>query len=241
MADRRLRPPPPVTGVGRAGTPPRLPAGARALRATGSTFIVLGLSILFFVVYELVGTSAVTRARQADLQADFDLGLAEATALPSPFGGTLPIPERSPAPRRRSAVPGIARIRIPKIGVNAIVVEGVTLERLAYGPGHYPTTKRFGEPGAAGIAGHRTGWGAPFFNLDRLRPGDTVIIETKAAVYTYRVTDSVVVHPNQSEVLDGNPRSRAVSQLVLTTCTPKFTARDRLVVFADLVRAEPRA
>lgn len=210
----------------------------KVLRATGSTFIFLGLSILFFVLYELVGTSLITKARQNDLQADFQLAL-EGGALPDPFTGELPLPQASKA---RSSVRGIARIRIPKIGVNAIVVEGITLERLAYGPGHYPSTAKFdAATGVAGVAGHRTGWGAPFFNLDKLKPGDDVIIETSRATYTYRMITSKVVSPKHSEVLDGNPNSKATKQLVLTTCTPKFTARDRMIIFLDLVSEVPRA
>lgn len=211
----------------------------KALRATGSAFIFLGLSILFFVLYELVGTSAITKARQSDLQADFQFTLDEIGALPGQFTGELPIPRPS---KPRSNLKGIARIRIPKIGVNAIVVEGVTLDNLAYGPGHYPTTADFDEKkGVAAVAGHRTGWGAPFFNVDRLRAGDQVIIETPIATYTYRMTRSRVVTPAHSEVLDGNPSSKAAKQLVLTTCTPKFTARDRLIIFLDFVTEVPRA
>jgi sortase A len=90
------------------------------------------------------------------------------------------------------------------------------------------------------VAGHRTGWGAPFFNLDRLARGDLVIVETTTATYTYKVTDDIVVSPLHSEVLEGNPKSKAVQQLVLTTCTPKFTARDRLIVFTDLVKTVKR-
>ena len=205
----------------------------KALRTTGNVFIFLGLSILFFVLYELVGTSAITKARQHDLQADFDQELA--VGLNPAFTGKLPLPGN-----RRSSVRALARIKIPKIGVNVIVVEGVTLERLAYGPGHYPSTKLWGERGTVGVAGHRTGWGAPFFNLDRLRRGDEVIVETTAATYTYRVTDDIVVSPIHSEVLEGNPRSKAEQQMVLTTCTPKFTAKNRLIVFTDLVKVVVR-
>ena len=205
----------------------------KALRTTGNVFIFLGLSILFFVLYELVGTSAITKARQADLQADFEQELA--IGLNPAFTGTLPVPGN-----RRSKVQGLARLKIPKIGVNVIVVEGVSLDALAYGPGHYPSTKKWGERGTTGVAGHRTGWGAPFFNLDRLRRGDEVIVETTGATYTYRVTDDIVVSPIHSEVLDGNPRSKAAQQMVLTTCTPKFTARDRLIVFTDLVKMVKR-
>jgi sortase A len=207
----------------------------KALRTTGNVFIFLGLSILFFVLYELVGTSIVTKARQRDLQADFQTELDQSSSLNPAFTGKLPVPGNT-----RSAVHALARIKIDKIGVNAIVVEGVTLERLAYGPGHYPQTKLFGEKGTTGVAGHRTGWGAPFFNLDRLARGDLVVVETTAATYTYRVMDMIVVSPSHSEVLDGNPKSKAQQQLVLTTCTPKFTARNRLIVFTDLIKTVAR-
>lgn len=208
----------------------------KILRATGSVFIGIGLSILFFVLYELVGTSAITKGRQSVLQKDFQTVLAQPSAqLNDAFLGGLGL-----RATRRAGVRPLARLRIPEIGVNVIVVEGVTLDRLAYGPGHYPQTKMFGEEGTAGIAGHRTGWGAPFFNMDRLRRGDEVIVDTTIATYTYRVKDMIVVSPAHSEVLDGNPRSTAKQQLVLTTCTPKFTARDRLIVFTDLVKTVAR-
>jgi sortase A len=207
----------------------------KALRTTGSVFIGLGMSILFFVLYELVGTSIVTKARQSDLQADFSAALAEPASLDPAFTGTLNIPGA-----KRSRVRALARLRIPKINVNVIVVEGVTLDALTYGPGHYPQTADFGEKGVAGIAGHRTGWSAPFFNFDKLGPGDQVILETTKATYTYKVMDTTVVSPAHSEVLDGNPRSKAATQLVLTTCTPKFTAKNRLIVFTDLVRSVTR-
>jgi sortase A len=205
----------------------------KALRTTGNIFIFLGLSIMFFVLYELVGTSIVTKARQHDLQADFSAELAQPQSLNPAFTGKLAV-------ARQSSVAALARMIIPKINVNVIVVEGVTLDRLAYGPGHYPQTKKFGVKGVAGVAGHRTGWSAPFFNLDRLGPGDQVIVETVKATYTYRVVDTEVVTPDHSEVLNGNPRSHDDTQLVLTTCTPKFTARDRLIVFTDLVKTVAR-
>jgi len=207
----------------------------KALRTTGNVFIFLGLSILFFVLYELVGTSIITKARQSDLQADFNAALAQPANLNPAFTGQLPVPGNA-----RSAVRALARLKIAKIGVNVIVVEGVTLDRLAYGPGHYPQTKLFGEKGVTAVAGHRTGWGAPFFNLDELVPGDEVVVETTKATYTYRVMDKIVVSPSHSEVLQGNPKSHAEQQLVLTTCTPKFTARNRLIVFTDLIKTVAR-
>lgn len=206
----------------------------KALRTTGNVFIFLGLSILFFVLYELVGTSIVTKARQHTLQAQFDTELANPATLNPAFTGNVKILDASGHPT------ALARLIIPKINVNVIVVEGVTLDRLAYGPGHYPQTKKFDQKGVAAVAGHRTGWSAPFFNLDKLVRGDEVVIETLKATYTYRVTDTEVVTPSHSEVLQGNPRSQATTQLVLTTCTPKFTAKNRLIVFTDLVKSVAR-
>jgi sortase A len=206
----------------------------KALRTTGNVFIALGLSVLFFVLYELVGTSIVTKHRQHDLQADFTKELAQPASLDPAFTGHLAVGVR------RSSVNALARLIIPKINVNVIVVEGVTLDRLSYGPGHYPQTKKFGEKGVAAVAGHRTGWSAPFFNLDKLVRGDDVIVETTRATYTYRVTGTTVVTPDHSEVLNGNPKSHAEQQLVLTTCTPKFTAKNRLIVFTDLVKTVAR-
>lgn len=208
----------------------------KILRATGSAFIFLGLSILFFVLYELVGTSAITKGRQSELQREFTAQLAQPGSIAPEFTGGLGLGRT-----KGGKVRALARLKIPSIGVNVIVVEGVTLDDLTYGPGHYPQTDLFDDPeGVVGVAGHRTGWSAPFFNFDKLGRGDEVVVETKQATYTYRVTDTTIVSPSHSEVLDGNPRSTAKMQLVLTTCTPKFTARDRLIIFTDLVRSVAR-
>ena len=207
----------------------------KILRATGTLFIFLGLSILFFVLYELVGTSAITKGHQSALQKEFQAQLEQPASVAPEFTGGLGL-----GGSKKGGVHALARLIIPKIGVNVIVVEGVTLDRLAYGPGHYPQTPLFGEDGAVGVAGHRTGWSAPFFNLDRLGKGDEVTVVTTRATYTYRVMDMIVVTPSHSEVLEGNPKSTAKQQLVLTTCTPKFTARDRLIVFTDLIKTVAR-
>src|SRR5207245_1613296 len=145
---------------------------------------------------------------------EFDQELSQPAPLPSAFTGGLRLSETGP-------VHGLGRLVIPKIGVNVIIVQGVTLDRLAYGPGHYPSTKLFGDKGVTAVAGHRTGWGAPFFNFDRLKVGDTVMVQTLKATYTYQIRNEIVVSPSHSEVLDGNPNSTADQQLILTTCTPK--------------------
>jgi sortase A len=206
---------------------------AKILRIVGISFTGLGGLMLLFVLYELVGTSALTRIHQSTLRNEF------VRAAPALLGPTIPAPRATAVPRTPKAKRGhaLARLLIPKIGVDVIVVEGVALDDLAKGPGHYRETPLPGATGSTGIAGHRTGWGAPFYNLDRVRTGDMITLVTKAGRYIYRVTGRTIVKPSAVWVLDGDPDSHAASTLTLTTCTPRFTARDRLVVWADLVRA----
>ena len=209
----------------------------KLVRTSGSALVVVGATLLLFVLYELVGTSQITNRHQSALASEFEQLLSDPVVRASP---TSPSGSEGRIVRRSGPAP-IARIRIPKIDVNRIVVEGTSPDRLAFGPGHYTQTVPVGVRGTTAIAGHRTGWGSPFINLDRLRPADEVILETPSAVYTYRVTRSIVVDPEDSWVLGGNPESRAERELVLTTCTPKFTALRRLIIFAESASVEPRS
>jgi sortase A len=124
----------------------------------------------------------------------------------------------------------VARLEIPRIGVDEIVVSGVGVEELKKGPGHYPQTPLPGQPGNAAIAGHRTTYGAPFFNIDQLTPGDEVIATTYAGRFVYRVTGTVVVAPTDVAVLAGTADAR----LTLTSCHPLYSASSRIVVSARL-------
>lgn len=133
-------------------------------------------------------------------------------------------------PRHQS----FAVIRIPSIdrlkdGWN--IVEGVELRDLRTGAGHMPWTPLPGQLGNSVISGHRTTHGAPFHELDELEPGDSIEVETATGVHVYAVRDVIIVKPSALWVT--NPRPGA--WLTLTTCHPKFSARRRLVVFAELV------
>lgn len=207
----------------------------KILRGTGTVFIVTGLLLLYFVVYELFGTTLQTRAHQSELREAFADILDD--PIVSPTGSPVPTPTATP--RARHPVQGIARIVIPKINVDVIVVEGVELSRLAYGPGRYPESVPIGARGPTAIAGHRTGWGSPFIDLDKLDAGDDVILIARTGTFTYRVTNSRVVNPTDGWVINGDPQSKAASKLTLTTCTPKYTSRLRLIVWADLVKTAP--
>ena len=127
-----------------------------------------------------------------------------------------------------------ARLEIPKIGTSHHIVPGVTVNDLKKGPGHYPDTPLPGQLGNASVAGHRTTYGAPFFNVDRLAPGDELVVTMITGDrFVYRVTGLQVVTAADSWVI--STRDPSVAELTLTTCHPKYTARDRLVVHSVLV------
>jgi sortase A len=134
----------------------------------------------------------------------------------------------------------LTRLEIPKLGVDVVVVQGVSLEALRAGAGHYPDTPLPGEPGNVGIAGHRTTYGRPFNRIDELAPGDKVILTTPIARHVYEIARPPWVVPNVDwSVIDNFPNSG--SWLTLTTCHPegsddyRIVARGRLVRSSDLV------
>jgi sortase A len=126
------------------------------------------------------------------------------------------------------------------------VVEGVSVEDLKQGgPGHIPGTALPGEVGNVVLSGHRTTYGAPFNRWDELQPGDLVVLETRDGWFTYRITGSQVVLPNAVEVTfpvpgdsDATPSRRL---LTMTTCNPEYSARERLIVSAELTEAADKA
>lgn len=133
-----------------------------------------------------------------------------------------------------------AAIRIPAIGLDKAVVGGTTRDTLRTGPGHYRGTALPGRPGNVAIAGHRTTYGAPFRDLDRLVPGDEIVLETADGVFTYRVEDQSeggeapighrIVGPDDVGVL----ADRGDDRVTLTACHPLYSARERIVVTAVL-------
>jgi sortase A len=196
------------------------------LSALGAILTGAGVLILLFVAYQLWGTGLYTSRQQDSLRSEFKQK-AHVETGPSTTSTTLDPAHLPPPPPTGDAV---ASIRIPKIGVDKIVVQGVGEPDLRKGPGHYPETPMPGEEGNAAIAGHRTTYGAPFNRLDELSPGDDVLVTTVKGSFTYKVKLSHVVKPNQTEVLNPTP----TPTLTLTTCNPKYSAKERLVVVADL-------
>jgi sortase A len=154
------------------------------------------------------------------------------------FGGgrhRLTSPALKQAFRQHQVAAGdtLVRIKIPSIGVDAVVVEGTSPQDLRAGAGHYVDTSLPCDVGNVGIAGHRTTFGKPFSNLDQLKAGSTIDLETPVGRCTYQVSkDPFTVQPDDMTVLDPSPDR----VLTLTTCHPKGSAAQRLIVKADWVR-----
>ena len=144
-------------------------------------------------------------------------------------------PELQQAYKERKIETGdsLTRIKIPALGLDTVVVEGVTPSALRAGAGHYPQTPLPCEGGNVSIAGHRTTYGRPFGNIDQLKPGDTIELTTPIGGCVYQVArDPWIVAPTEMGVLD----QTAERSLTLTTCHPKGSAAQRLIVRATWVK-----
>ncbi len=163
---------------------------------------------------------------------DRSAGSRPAATVPAPTSSTDAMVALAAAPTAQSqlqpAVQAAFTMRVPKIGYYAAVREGVSSNVLATGPGHYPTTAMPGGQGLVAIAAHNTFW-IPF---GQLGPGDTVVLQTRSGTFTYRVSGTRIVNPDDRTVLasSGGP------SLVLTTCWPLWAgtlASQRLAIFAQ--------
>lgn len=230
----------------------------------GQSLIVLGLLMFLFVGYQLWGTGIEESQAQNRLENQFrDLAEStiavpldddsSSTSAPTddsiPTGSDNETPETGPSdfgsglsttetvsPRAPVIVDEgdpVAVIDIPSLGVTKYVVAGVAASDLKKGPGHYPMTPQPGHLGNVAIAGHRTTYGEPFRDLDELTTGDDIVVTDVAGrKFFYRVTDAFVVQPEDSWVVATADPSRAL--LTLTTCHPEFSAKQRLIVTAEL-------
>jgi sortase A len=208
------------------------------LRWFGRALVAAGTLILLFLVYQLFLTDLLNHRTQAELRRSFEatlrhdrmtpagsaaLALGSATATAT---ATLP-----PPPAKPNLGTGVALIEIPKIDLSAVVVEGVGVPDLKKGPGHYPGTPLPGEHGNVVISGHRTTYGRPFYNLNELAAGDPVYLTSPDGTrFTYVVSRTSVVEPTDFAVVSATTDDR----LTLTTCNPRYSAAQRLVVVAEL-------
>lgn len=194
-------------------------------RGAGELLITFGLVVLLFAAYEVWGKTAAVNAQQNDLNDQLAQNFA---SQPGPSASAAPTP---PLPGN-----ALARLYIPKLNKNWVVVQGVTQADIRYAPGHYPKTAMPGQIGNFSVAGHRNR--AIFWDLDQLRPGDPVVVETAQSWFVYTVTQSEVVLPNAVQVVAPVPNKPGLAptqaMLTLTTCNPKFNNYQRLIVHALL-------
>jgi sortase A len=216
---------------------------ARVLGAVGRVLVTVGVLLLLFVSYQLWGTGLYQARAQDDLQQQFEQARRRSeptttSSAPGPVEAPSTATTLAPfAAPTDGDVSGI--ITIPRIGVRQAVVEGVNVDDLRKGPGHYPNTQMPGHEGNSAIAGHRTTYGAPFGDLDQLQVGDEITVSTLQGEFTYRVSSQRVVDPSEVSVLDpsADPArpGHDLATLTLTTCNPKYSAAERLIIRADLV------
>jgi sortase A len=192
------------------------------LRLIGKVFLTGAAIMAAYILWLLWGTGIYYGRQQTDLRGDLRVKIDQAAAAPAT--------EEDPLP----TLPGqaYAILHIPDIELNDVVVEGIGTEDLKKGPGHYPkSADPWDDEGRVAIAGHRTTYGAPFWDLDKVRTGDEIRLETEKGIFTYVVSRTRIVAPTATEVTIPT----AHPTLILTTCNPRFSAAERLVVFADLV------
>jgi sortase A len=220
-----------LAGCGSAG-----PDGAAELRAVPTTAAPATLP----------GSTAIPVARTASTSTSPPVPIAAAatttsatiapttdaptTTVDDPSAG-LPVPAPVPAdPRANESVVSLGSIEIPKLAVDKVLYEGVTLTTLDRGPGHWPGTAMPGGVGNVVVGGHRTSHDKPFRNIDKLSAGDEVVFTTDAGRFVYTVTSTEVVTPDQVRIIDQTPERTAT----LFACTPLGSTSHRLVVHLAL-------
>jgi sortase A len=232
-------------GGSAAGPRRRDPVWRTAARGIGELLVTAGMVLLLFVVYEVYVTDLLTAQRQDELSQELH---EKWDSAPTPAAGGITQVEIGDA---------FGVLRIPRLGADytRVILEGTAETQLSQGPGHYVGSAMPGEPGNVALAGHRVGKGSPFLDLDTMQPGDPIVVETADSWFVYRMlgdpatgdvdTDPSgipgrhIVSPSAVEVVSPTPNAAATAApsgayLTLTTCHPRYSARQRLVVHARL-------
>jgi len=212
-------------------------------RIVGTVMVVAGLGVLAwaFTVWKWEDplTATLNYIEQRELAESFDRRLEEgrpAGTAPATVDVRKTLP-RSAVKWRRGSKQGdaIARLRIPRLGLTEIIVNGTDTNTLKRGPGRYLGSAMPGEGELVYVAGHRTTYGAPFSRIDKLRKGDRVFVELPYGTLEYAITGHRIVAATETSVL----KSKGREQLALQACHPRFFATQRYIAYAEPVRVSP--
>ena len=225
----------------------RKPLMRRTLRTLSTVLIIAGVLLLvdagLTIAWQEPVSALYARVTQDRLGGDLeDLERAAPTTLERRVLDKLPSSGRRTAflarslKRRLEEGEAAGRVRIPAIGAKYVVVDGTDPATLRKGPGFFPEAPYPGARGTTAIAGHRTTYSAPFRRIDDLRKGNRVIVEMPYGQFTYEVERTRIVKPDALWVL----RRAGYDRLILSACHPLYSAAKRIVVFARLVKTEPR-
>ncbi|MGW1284232.1 class E sortase [Streptomyces sp. NPDC002586] len=208
-----------------------------ASRVIGEAFITTGVLMLLFVTYQLWWTNVRAQAQAGSEAHQLQDDWASGKRNPGVF-----------APGQ-----GFAILHIPKLDVVAPIAEGVSTEKVLnkgmvghYGEAPLKTAMPDAKTGNFGLAAHRNTHGEPFRYINKLKPGDAVVVETQDKYFVYKVTSTLpMTSPSNTSVLDPVPPGSGFTQpgryITLTTCTPEFTSKYRLVVWGKMVEERPRS
>lgn len=220
--------------------------GRALLRGAGELLMTAGVVILLFAVYQLYGTGLSTAREQDRLERQLAIEWGDPPAAERSATSVRPAPSTRPVQPPPLGAP-VAVLAIPRLGEDYrhVVVEGVGRDELKKGPGHQPGTAWPGQLGNTVLAGHRTTYGAPFGRFDEIVAGDEVVVTDETGSYTYRISGTEVVDPSDTTVILPVPRQPGAQPtqrlLTLITCTPKFSAKYRLIITGELVSRGERS
>jgi sortase A len=202
------------------------PASLRYLAGLAAALITFGVGMLVYpLTTDLYAARAQRRLRQEFAAREREVPVARPGPAPAPAGG------------------GLVLIRIPKVSLDSVVVEGTDPQTLRAGPGRYRLSAEPCGSGNVAIAGHRTTYGHPFGRLDELRAGDEIVLVTPSAHCSYQVVagppGASAASPGSAAWITGPNDWSTVSAmrgsfLTLTTCNPRGSAAQRLIVRAQL-------
>jgi sortase A len=211
--------------------------GVIASRVIGEVFITTGVLMLLFVTYQLWWTNIRAQAQAGNEASQLEDDWASGKRNPGTF----------------EPGQGFALLHIPDLDVKVPIAEGTSNKKVLdrgmvghYADGALKTPMPDAKTGNFGLAGHRNTHGEPFRYINRLKPGDPIVVETQDTYYVYKMASILpVTSPSNVSVLDPVPKGSGFTApgryITLTTCTPEFTSKYRLIVWGKMVEERPRS